>query len=84
LKMKAKSIDKRLFPELRDQVDEAVHNLHRFLSYKRRSKAAGTLHLAMRWLLAGIRMTRMWYLFWSSLAFCAWKEKFAAFVGVWK
>jgi hypothetical protein len=48
LKMKAKSIDKRLLPELRDQVDEAVHNLHRFLSYKRRSKAADTLHLAMR------------------------------------
>lgn len=38
LKSMAKTIDKRLFPELRERVDEALLNLHRFLSFKRKEK----------------------------------------------
>jgi hypothetical protein len=38
VKKMAKEIDKRLFPELRGRADEAVHNLNRFLIYKRNEK----------------------------------------------
>ncbi|KAF4126691.1 ribosomal large subunit biogenesis [Geosmithia morbida] len=34
----AKSVDKRRFPELRSRADEAVLNLSRFLSYKKKNK----------------------------------------------
>jgi hypothetical protein len=40
VKRMAKTIDKRLFTELRERADEAALNLHRFLSYKRKEKEA--------------------------------------------